>query len=134
MASTSFASRKPGQTSTPRATSGRITRAAREFRGRSQIVPDDRQAKRFTVSGMVQGVGYRFFAQRVAGRIGVAGYVKNLRDGRVEVYAIGTAEQLRSLRAELERGPRAAEVSEIREEEAGVLMQHASGFGIEHDW
>ncbi|MCL4523379.1 MAG: acylphosphatase [Acidobacteria bacterium] len=83
---------------------------------------------------MVQGVGYRFFAQRVAGRIGVAGYVKNLRDGRVEVYAIGTAEQLRSLRAELERGPRAAEVSEIREEEAGVLMQHASGFGIEHDW
>ncbi len=83
---------------------------------------------------MVQGVGYRFFAQRVAGRIGVAGYVKNLRDGRVEVYAIGTAEQLRSLRAELERGPRAAEVSDVGEEEEPVNPKFADGFGIEHEW
>lgn len=83
---------------------------------------------------MVQGVGYRFFAQRVAGRLGVAGYVKNLRDGRVEVYAIGTAEQLRCLREELKRGPRAAEVSEVTEEEELVMQPFASGFGIEYDW
>ena len=83
---------------------------------------------------MVQGVGYRFFAQRVAGRIGVAGYVKNLRDGRVEVYAIGTAEQLRGLRDELKRGPRAAEVSDVNEEEQPVNPQFADGFGIEHEW
>jgi len=83
---------------------------------------------------MVQGVGYRFFAQRVAERIGLAGYVKNLCDGCVEVYAIGTAEQLLGLRAELERGPLAAEVSAVTEEEAAVVLQFAKGFGIEHDW
>lgn len=97
-------------------------------------MPEERQAKRFVVSGLVQGVGYRFFAQRVADRLGVAGYVKNLHDGRVEVYAIGTAAQLVSLRAELARGPRAAEVSSLREEEEPVKQQHAGGFGIEHDW
>ncbi len=83
---------------------------------------------------MVQGVGYRFFAQRVAERLGLAGYVKNLRDGRVEVYAIGTPEQLLSLRAELERGPRAASVSSVSEEEDEVVPRFANGFGIEHDW
>ena len=117
-----------------RRTSDRILSAARVLRCRQPIVPDDRQAKRFVVSGMVHGVGYRFFAQRVADRIGVAGYVKNLRDGRVEVYAIGTAEQLRSLRAELERGPRAAEVGEVGEEDEPVRPKYAGGFGIEHDW
>jgi acylphosphatase len=97
-------------------------------------VPDNRQAKRFLVSGMVQGVGYRYFVIRVAERLGVAGFVKNLSDGRVEVYAIGTSEQLLSLRAELERGPRAASVSAVDEEEAVVELQHANRFAIEHDW
>ena len=83
---------------------------------------------------MVQGVGYRFFAQRVAERLGVAGYAKNLRDGRVEVYAIGTAEQLRELRGELERGPRHASVSGVAEEAAEVLSRWAGGFTIERDW
>lgn len=83
---------------------------------------------------MVQGVGYRFFAQRAADRLGVAGYVKNLRDGRVEVYAIGTPEQLRSLGAELERGPRAASVSEVTEQEASLVPRYAEHFSIEHDW
>ena len=83
---------------------------------------------------MVQGVGYRFFAQRVAERHGVTGYVKNLHDGRVEVYAIGTLEQLQSLRAELERGPRAASVSGVTEEADAVMLRFANGFGIEHDW
>ena len=51
-------------------------------------VGDERIAKRFFASGLVQGVGYRFFARRAAERLGVAGYAKNLRDGRVEVYAV----------------------------------------------
>src|SRR2546422_7507960 len=46
-------------------------------------------AKKYVVSGRVQGVGYRFFAERVAQELGMGGYVKNLWDGRVEVYAIG---------------------------------------------
>ncbi len=97
-------------------------------------MPETLQAKRFYVSGMVQGVGYRFFAQRAADRLGVAGYVKNLHDGRVEVYAIGPNEQLRALRGELERGPRMASVSEVAEEEAEVLPRYAGGFTIEQGW
>ena len=91
------------------------------------------QAKRFTVSGMVQGVGFRFFAERVAARLGICGYVKNLRDGRVEVYAIGTPEQLRSLRLELEHGPRAAQVDRVAEEDAPVDSRYAKSFSIEFD-
>lgn len=97
-------------------------------------MPQTSQAKRFYVSGMVQGVGFRFFAQRAAERLGLAGYVKNLRDGRVEVYAIGQPEQLRALRAELERGPRGASISGVAEEEAEVLPRYAGEFSIEHEW
>ena len=94
---------------------------------------DQIQAKRFIISGMVQGVGYRFFAQREADRLGIAGYVKNLHDGRVEVYAIGSAVQLRDLRAKLESGPRAASVSSVTEEDAAVLPRYADGFSVEFD-
>jgi acylphosphatase len=77
-------------------------------------------------------VGYRYFAQRVAVRLGLSGYAKNLRDGRVEVYAIGSAEQLAKLRSELKRGPRAAEVTEVIEEEAGIEANYGDDFSIEH--
>lgn len=97
-------------------------------------MPQTSQAKRFYVSGMVQGVGFRFFAERAAERLGVAGYVKNLRDGRVEVYAIGSREQLHALRAELERGPRSASISEVAEEDAEIVPRYARGFSIEFDW
>lgn len=90
-------------------------------------------AKRFVISGMVQGVGYRYFAQRIADRLGVAGYVKNLHDGRVEVYAIGTAAQLSDLRAQLESGPRAASISSVTEESVAVLPRYADGFSVEFE-
>jgi acylphosphatase len=90
-------------------------------------------AKRFYVSGAVQGVGFRFFAERVAVRLDVAGYVKNLFDGRVEVYAIGNAAQLDSLKNELRRGPRMAAVDHVTEAEAEVLSAYSNGFTIERD-
>jgi acylphosphatase len=90
------------------------------------------EARRFYVSGFVQGVGYRFFAQRAAAKVEVHGYVKNLFDGRVEVYAIGSEEQLRSLRAELRRGPRGATVEEVAEDRAEMLAEYADDFSIEH--
>lgn len=93
----------------------------------------ERTAKRYFVSGMVQGVGYRFFAIRVAERLGVSGFVKNLRDGRVEVYGIGSSETLAALRRELERGPSGAMVDEVREEEAAFDPQFERGFSIEHE-
>lgn len=91
------------------------------------------QAGLFYVSGAVQGVGYRFFVLRVAQRIGVSGYVKNLADGRVEVYAIGTGTQLATLRDELRRGPQWASVSDIAMQEAAVQPRYATGFVIEHE-
>ena len=96
-------------------------------------VPDSLQARRYYVSGMVQGVGFRFFAERLAARLGLAGYVKNLRDGRVEVYAVGLAEKLDALAAELARGPRAAFVSGVAAQDAAVEQRYMRGFSIEHD-
>jgi acylphosphatase len=92
------------------------------------------QAKRYLVSGNVQGVGFRYFAERAAEELGVAGYVKNLFDGRVEVYAIGNAAQLQALWVELQRGPQFASVAEVTEAEAEVLPQFSSGFTIERDY
>lgn len=90
-------------------------------------------AKKFYVSGYVQGVGYRLFAQRVAGKIGLNGYVKNLRDGRVEVYAIGSDRQLRDLRAELKRGPSGGTVDDVSEDEAEMMEEFAGRFSIEYE-
>jgi acylphosphatase len=90
-------------------------------------------AKRFFVSGSVQGVGFRFFAERTATRLDVAGYVKNLFDGRVEVYAIGSTAQLDALKDELRRGPRMATVSQLTEAEADILQAYSNGFTIERD-
>ena len=82
---------------------------------------------------MVQGVGFRFHAQRAAEILRLGGYVRNLRDGRVEVYALGTAEQLAGMRAALERGPRFSSVGEVREEPAQADPQYAEDFVITYD-
>ena len=91
------------------------------------------QAKRYWISGSVQGVGFRFFAVRAAQRIGVAGYTRNLRDGRVEVYAVGELDQLTSLQRELERGPRGAIVSGVAVEDTRIDHRYADGFSIEYE-
>ena len=93
----------------------------------------ERHAKRFFVSGRVQGVGYRYFALDKAEQIGVAGYAKNLADGRVEVYAIGTSAQLRDLARELQRGPRLAAVDGVDEVDAELLLAFSSGFSVEYE-
>ena len=91
------------------------------------------QAKRFYVSGRVQGVGFRFFAERMAASLGVGGYVRNLFDGRVEVYAIGSAEQLDAVKNALRRGPRMADVDRVDEHDADILREYANVFSIERD-
>jgi len=91
----------------------------------------EQQVRRYFVSGMVHGVGYRFFAQRVAERLGVRGYVRNLGDGRVEVYAVGSEASLVALVTELEQGPEAAVVSDVVEEHADLDPRFERGFSIE---
>ena len=94
---------------------------------------DAKQAKRFFVSGFVQGVGFRYFAQDVAERLHLGGYVRNLRDGRVEAYAIGAPGELIQFRVALQRGPRGASVSDVREEDAAVSHECAKSFIITYD-
>jgi acylphosphatase len=93
----------------------------------------EKQARRFFVSGRVQGVGYRYFAMDTAEQMGIAGYTKNLADGRVEVYAIGTSAQLRGFARELERGPTFAAVADVSEVEAEILSAFSSGFSVNYD-
>ncbi len=86
-------------------------------------------AKRYFIRGRVQGVGYRYFAQRAAVDLHVSGYTRNLDDGRVEVYAVGTPEQLSELAGRLWKGPRFADVRGVEEHEDGV--QQYDTFHIE---
>ena len=79
-------------------------------------------ARRYFVSGDVQGVGFRYFVLREVERIGnIRGYVRNVRDGRVEVYAEADETELRELEVTLRNGPRGAWVSrlDIQEEAPG---------------
>jgi len=87
-------------------------------------------ARHFWIRGRVQGVGYRAFAVRAAGEAGVTGYARNLPDGRVDVYAVGSATQLDQLAGLLHRGPRWAEVRGIEQREAAVVKYE--GFQIKY--
>lgn len=72
-------------------------------------------ARKFIVSGAVQGVGFRFFAQRVAARHQVRGYVKNLTDGRVEAFAEGDEKAVENFKFDLTAGPRFSKVEHLEE-------------------
>jgi acylphosphatase len=87
-------------------------------------------AKRYFVSGMVQGVGYRIFTRAAAEKLQVTGFVRNLSDGRVEVFAMGAPQQHAELRAILERGPRFSSVAAVKEETALPDPQYEREFAI----
>jgi acylphosphatase len=72
-----------------------------------------RVARRFVVSGRVQGVGFRYFTQDTARREGVTGWVRNLPDGRVEALAEGDADAVTRLERALRTGPRGARVDRL---------------------
>jgi len=72
-----------------------------------------RVARRFVVSGRVQGVGFRYFTQDVARREGVTGWVRNLPDGRVEARVEGEAEAVTRVERAIRAGPRGARVDAV---------------------
>jgi acylphosphatase len=76
------------------------------------------QARRFLVRGRVQGVGFRWFVEREAHILKIAGWVRNNPDSTVEVLAQGTRDQLAGLHSRLREGPRAARVDEVEVNEA----------------
>ena len=72
-------------------------------------------ARKFLIRGEVQGVGYRFFAQRAAARHQVVGYVRNMPDGSVESIAEGVASDVEAFKHELVAGPQWSAVTHIEE-------------------
>jgi acylphosphatase len=77
-------------------------------------------AKLYFVRGRVQGVGFRYFVERMAAELHLTGYTRNLDDGRVEVYAAGSPSNLVELSQRLWKGPRFADVRGVEEQEAAV--------------
>lgn len=91
------------------------------------------EARRFVVRGRVQGVGFRWFVEREAHILGIAGWVRNNADGSVEVLAMGSLEQLAGLRSRLRAGPRAARVDDVGETETKPVAG-LTNFRIEGAW
>jgi acylphosphatase len=85
-------------------------------------------ARRYFVRGRVQGVCFRGFVQKQANEIGMTGYARNLDDGRVEVYAIGTPAEHDQLKGYLWKGPALADVRGVDEQEAA--LEKSSGFRV----
>jgi acylphosphatase len=92
---------------------------------------DDRVRVRVFIGGRVQGVAYRYFAEKYASRLDIAGWVRNLPDGRVEVLAEGPEAGIRTFLARLREGPSLARVDsfEVRKEAAtGEFREFRIGF------
>jgi acylphosphatase len=82
----------------------------------------DLVAAEIVISGMVQGVGYRFFTQRVADELKLSGWVRNLPDGRVQAEVEGPHARVEELLARLRVGPRLSSVTDV-----AVTWKAASG-------
>lgn len=91
-------------------------------------MPDDTVS--FIVTGRVQGVGFRWFVRVQALALGLRGWVRNREDGSVEALAVGRADQLDELEADLRRGPPAARVESVRRR-PGPPGSAAEGSGFE---
>lgn len=72
-------------------------------------------ARGYHISGRVQGVGFRYYAQHWAAELGVKGFVRNAPEGTVECYAVGTQAQLERFKEKLAKGPRMAFVERVDE-------------------
>lgn len=88
-----------------------------------------RVARRYVVSGRVQGVGFRYFAQTTASRDGLHGWVRNLPDGRVEAAAEGEADAMERFEQALRHGPPGARVQRL-EIEHTVPGGRDTGFAV----
>ena len=78
------------------------------------------KARRAVVTGRVQGVGYRFFAERAARELGIRGWVRNRPDGSVEAMAEGEDDAIASFLARLRQGPHGSRVEDLAEEDRAV--------------
>ena len=78
------------------------------------------------ISGRVQGVFFRMETLRAAQRIGVFGWVRNMRDGRVEAVIEGLADQVAEMVQWCHKGPVMAQVTDVEMEEEGYNGEYNS--------
>ena len=79
----------------------------------------DRRSVRVRIEGGVQGVGYRYWTERVAGELGLTGWVRNRRDGSVEALFCGRADDVAQMLERCKDGPRSAHVTAVAVVEEG---------------
>jgi len=87
------------------------------------------RATRLLIRGIVQGVGFRYFAIRAARELGITGWVRNLNDGRVEAVAAGAPEALADFIGRVRQGPRGAQVLGLESHDT-TLDETTRGFEI----
>ncbi len=92
------------------------------------------QTRQYIVRGRVQGVGFRWFVEHEARKLGVIGTIRNRDDGAVEAIVAGKEEQLAALKALLQKGPRAARVDSVEELESNYDLSKFKDFSIEGAW
>lgn len=83
-------------------------------------------ARKFLIRGLVQGVGFRYFAQRSAARHQVRGYVRNMPDGSVEALAIGGEKMVEDFKHDLTAGPTHSRVDDLEELVLEPTMQYST--------
>ena len=84
---------------------------------------DGIEGRRLIITGVVQGVGFRYHMTCEARRLGVTGWVSNRRDGSVEANIVGTSESVATMIAWARRGPATALVEQVTVEDIEPLMQ-----------
>ena len=89
-----------------------------------------RVARRYLISGRVQGVGFRYFAKDVADREGVAGWVRNLPDGRVEALVEGEDDAVTRVERALWQGPGGARVDAVAVDDGEPPSGAYHGFSV----
>ena len=91
---------------------------------------DEMKQYEIFVSGRVQGIGYRYFAERAAQNLGIKGFVRNLPDGRVKVIASGEDKSMEHFIEKLRQGPALSLVRDVQLNEV-VLAEDYKDFQIE---
>jgi acylphosphatase len=81
---------------------------------------EDRRSVRVSIEGTVQGVGYRYWAERVATGLGLTGWVRNRLDGSVEAVFCGEADDVAEMLDRCRDGPSSAQVTAVRILEEGL--------------
>ena len=86
-------------------------------------------ARRYIITGRVQGVGFRYFSEAAAARAGVHGWVRNRPDGSVEAFVEGEQGAVDAVEAALRRGPSSSRIDDVRVSEE-TPTHRATGFSI----